>query len=88
MRLRAASKSGAALPDLLALAGGLSGPKIIHLLNRPEQPKERIYTRKQNIRLDPEMHDRLCAYALKHGVTVTEAMRTFIEWGLDEEEAA
>lgn len=44
---------------------------------------DRLYTRKLNLVLDAETHDRVMDLAEQHRVNVPEMVRTLLQWGLD-----
>lgn len=81
--LQRLAKADATLAEMAA-ATGLSVAQVLYRLNPPPRSQDRIYTRKINMRLDPEMYAQILFTAARTKTTPAETMRTFIEWGLEQ----
>lgn len=84
LQLRALAKGGASVAGM-AQATRLTEAQVLSRLNPPERQGVRLYTHKVNTMFASDIYDQLVAYAAARGVNVPEAIRTFVEWGLDVE---
>jgi hypothetical protein len=84
LALRKLRSDGRTSVSYAALRAGLTYHEALVRLFPPERSPGRVLTRKINLRMDEDMHERLLAEAERQGIHHAELVRTFIEWGLGE----